>query len=1092
MDDESDYYAGAAFGMQNLYAGTQFGAQNLVHGAQYGMGRMMADIGSLMPPIAAPQMHDPIHVRHGLYAHEMSLSGSIGSMFHMGIPETTTAYEYREMAGRDLGQRFGGAAAMGTLYGTAAMAGWYGGGALMTRGFKAGKNLGKGIFLSQMGYGAGQQGLRQLAATGGTMGKMGFRAAGIAGGIVGALPAMAAFEALTSYTGAIAEDIMDRQETMNFLEASSFRYAPASGADIDPRFGGFNRQARSRIAESIKQIDYSDSRYDMKDLKMVLEGGTELGLFSGTRDAEDFGKKFKELTTTLKQVTTTLHQSLGEGLQTIKQLKDMGFRTPETMSSAIMTADVLGSASGKTAAEMLSLGMQGSQMVRGTGMTMASGAQMMMQNMAQVSQMYSSGTLSSETIAQAGGQQALAQQMMASNINFMRSDLGRGVLTSIMGAGGATLDPSALNRLASGDMTLGQMVNMGAGKINSPGDYINAYVNQGKRMRELSEQFGGQGVEIAAMGTNVAAARSLVQSGAVGDMETAFRYQMKSSGFTDEVIEAQIGKLRDVDKFRANQQTIAQQQASKATGEIVRRRTDIIGRTGDALYEVFVGTPASMVSDIYNAVGTGIEQSFTSLNEKIDRNIFGVEKVELSNIKTQDIARILKQSSDVPKLAIRAELATMNFTDEETKAFEGGASYKKLEGKYGYAAISSSAQRASSLDQYAKEVFGSSKSWQDLSKEEKMFAESNIMRTNPHLKGVLDSDQETARGKIEQQRLDYIRGSDQKRAEAKQNLAEVVHGIARNFGVDKYNDENSSELRQAVVRAAETEEGGKTLQKLLDSKATTEDIRAQLNNSVMPLDKEGREKLQKQLAESEANSLTLGKKFADEASKQGYFGKEAARMFLSGIRDAKVGESAKKFSDAHGEVEKAMGSKEYRQIIATTDKAIESQMTVGMRKLEKSGDREDYAELVEKFKKSVAGEGSMSASEYEELGELSTKAGMGSMAMIGRLGESVSGKAMISTEDAVKKFSMAGISVTKEEIKDLADKSGNVSTKDLMRFATVREMSQKGGTTVFGAGTTEQVKKEEADVIATLVQVQSQAEAIAHRYEILAQRLGIK
>ena len=191
----------AQLAVQGATAGVQQYA-SIVTG---GMERMMADLGRMMPAAPSVNVHPFLQARHGMYGHEMSVTGDIKAMFGAGTPETTTLYEYQAMAREDIGRRVGMATTFGGMYAGGAAAGWVAGGKALGAvpgAFRAGR-----AFAAARGAGAvGAAAMGGLAATG----------IGLAG--------VAAFTAIDASVGKIVEDVQDRQDVMNFLEASSFRY----------------------------------------------------------------------------------------------------------------------------------------------------------------------------------------------------------------------------------------------------------------------------------------------------------------------------------------------------------------------------------------------------------------------------------------------------------------------------------------------------------------------------------------------------------------------------------------------------------------------------------------------------------------------------------------------------------------------------------------------------------------------------------------------------------------------------------------------------------------------------------------------------
>lgn len=1065
-------YAGANMGMQDLYAGMHVGAS-----------RMTADLGAMMPTIAAPNMHPMMQARHGMYSHEMSFGGSAMALMGRGIPETTSAYEYQEMAARDMGQRVAGATTMGAFYGGSAALGWWGGAAAISKGYKAGRSVGRGAALAKMGYAKNIGGMMGLMKTGSTAAKFGMRAAGVGAGLAGALPAMVAFEGLAQYTEAVVDDVQDRRDVMNFVEASSWRYAEGSGKDIDKKHGGFNRQARAKIADKIKSIDYADSSYGMKDLKGLLEAGTEMGMFGGVKDAEEFGEKFKDLTSTLKKVTTTLHQSLSEGLKTIKGLKEMGFRTAGDMSGAIMNADILGSASGKTAAEMLSYGRQGSEMVRGTGISMSAGANMMMQNTASISGLKTGGYLSAEALAQAGGENALAQQMMAGNVNFMRSNMGRGLSLAMAGADGG-IDPSALNSLTSGALTPNQIMGMGSKNVSTTGQFVKNYVNQAKRTQQISEAYGGQGIELTTMGADITAARSLQEMSPDIDSEDAYKMVMMKRGMSDTAIQATLGKLKSTDEQRNTARIAARKQASKLAGEIVRRRTDLTGRFGDWAHSTAVAPVSSGLSNFYDEVASKTEGAYSGTRDWFQEKVFGIKKIELQEIKNEDILGIIAQNSDIGGPKVSQRLSSQDFTDAESKAFAKGKSdeYMELQGKYGLKATSSFAMSALDINKYSERVFD--KKWDELSKDEKMYAESRIQRAGGgRLKDQIDRHQEGARERISDARADFMAGSEEKIEEAQDDLTKVFAPMGRKMGLFGPMHKVVSEL------FGEDNEMAKKFETILDTKETIKKLSAEKISAEL----EGKEfKKGKELSEAITTIDELSDDIGTALEGKGSVGEGAAKRFKESILKKDFTGTKEGFSKAIKTLETSKGSAAYRQLIGTTKDTVEAYSTLKAGKFKDADDQEDYLEAVSKFKSSLGSDGKeLDEDDYADLAKYAGKGGLQSMAFLGKLGAEFEKRGGEMSPDAAAKFlkSVGGIEVTKDKLK--AAFGGEVSTKEIMNYAAIRELSQKGGMKVIGAESGDEQITEAAGAAVKLIEVQRRAEILINRYEILAEKAGL-
>lgn len=765
-----DVGSGMAYGLSGLAAGVTMGTQ-----------RMISDIGGLMPPMASPSLHPYLQARHGMYAHEMSFTGSVAGAMGMDIPRTTTSYEYQELAARDLGQRIGNAATMTGLYGGAAMASWHAGTAAVGAGWKYGKALGQAS---------------SLAA------RIGTGAAGIAGGVAGVAVGLAPLMALDMAVGDVSQNVRDRQDISNFLEASSFRYATGTGSDIDRFMGaGFNRDARNRIGQNMSNISMNDNFYSMQDLKGVLESGTELGLFSGARDAETFNKKFKELTDTLKTVTRTLHTSLEEGMRTIKELKDQGFTPGTNMQQAVMTADTLGISSGRTAAEMLTIGRQGSEMVRGTGIALSTGSTMLQQTTAMVDMMRASGAMTAEMVNQGGGTGAIGQSLMATSLNYMNSNMGRGFMMGMLGPGGQ-FDPTKFSQLASGDLSGMQIYDMATSSMSDPRNYIRSVANRNENARQMTSQFGQMGAMFGMMGGQITMAKEIAAASGV-DVETAMRFNMVQQGISEPQIEASIGMLKNSDEFKKTQQAAMDVEAEKARAAIVQKvREEPFAIT--RAYRGAVDSVGGFFNNITSGISEGVQRATRAVSREADRVLFGVETVEFNQV-TAESAEALADSGAIGKaldrfVQSRGRTGDEVFSKEEQAGFIKSQAFMDLESKFGGATVSETAMNARDMESYSKAVVG--KGWANLSKEERMFVKEQADRTGmTKISEEIDSTQLKKSQEARQRGITTLKSASERRDEAKDEVTRArISTINEMAG-------NRGDVRAALVELSETGKG---------------------------------------------------------------------------------------------------------------------------------------------------------------------------------------------------------------------------------------------------------------------------------------------
>lgn len=509
-------------------------------GAAEGAGSLLSTLGSMIRPAT---YLPPAQAYTGYYGQYEQQTGILRELAIMAgparAPRGVNAYQYGYNAAANLGDRVGGGVvAAGTV--AAGLGGGYLGG------------LGGAIIGGAIGTAiAGPLGTAPGAFIG-----------GLAGNIAG-------------YMGvdSISEPIAQRREINSFLEKSSFRYVGSGSPMADPRLGaGMSFQARRDVTDHMKQMDVRDPGMDMGDLYNILKGATNMGLFAGTRDMDDFKTKFKNVVEGVKAITKTLNTTLEEGLQFMKDFKAINIGADQ-MGAIGLQASAIGKATGRTAQEVVGLGLQGAEMFRGTGIEMKIGYQAQVMNMAAIRSARDAGIISQEAIVQAGGEEAMSQRMTAGGLQFAQSALGRGYGAAFYNpsAGPAGFDAGAFTKsIMSGGGNLTDLSYRAALNLSSPNAIMNYTINQTKFMSEVGKTFGGKGLQLGQLGSAAATADYYKQAGLGGTHEERMKYSlMEDQGMTSDQADVQLGMLKNApkefaDKMKGLQVTKTQQAIDEA------------------------------------------------------------------------------------------------------------------------------------------------------------------------------------------------------------------------------------------------------------------------------------------------------------------------------------------------------------------------------------------------------------------------------------------------------------------------------------------------------------------------------------------------
>ena len=558
-------------------------------GAGAGLQNMFTDVGAMIRPVTYTP---PARVTTGYYGQAIQQTsftrGLTGTLGLNDVPRGTFAYDYGLRTATDFGERVGGGLAAGAVTGAG-----------LAFGATAGSAIG-GVLGGIAGAAFGPVG----SAAGAMLGKA---FGGYAMGMAGA-----------DYTN---NALAQRRGIEAFVESTSSRYIGAGSEMADPRTGaGMSRGNRQKVSEFIRTQDIKDPTMDTGDLTKILEEGTRLGMMVGTQNIEGFKKKFKDLVDGVKVVSKVFQTTIEESMKVMKDFKGIGVDASRVRDLTLQS-DAVGRATGRTAQEVMGLGMQGAELFRGTGVEMSIGYQANVMNLSSVRAARDAGKLSNEAIAQAGGEEALSARMTASGLQFAQSNLGRGFAATFYGKQG--FDQDAFRQVTQGgEFDYNKLALQAVKNLGTPEAVIGFQANQEKILSKMGKEFGGQGLQ---MGQNVEAmsrASFMVQSGVTKNMEEALRYSFIELGMSHPEIETRLASMKNAQgEFSARQAGAEATRVRNMTEEaqsnflFYRGKQKVMDAVNYATDQVvaplsnFVGRTSEAAEDFYHKQTEGITRA---------------------------------------------------------------------------------------------------------------------------------------------------------------------------------------------------------------------------------------------------------------------------------------------------------------------------------------------------------------------------------------------------------------------------------------------------------------------------------------------------
>jgi hypothetical protein len=586
--NEQSAYTGqrAAYGNMPMY-GMQ-GAMNVGVGAYQGMGNMMGTIGAHINPVA---YSPPPRMNVGYYGESQQNTSFFGGMAavagYSDTPRGVYAMEYQRRQVSDFTER-----AAGGLAGAGLMGASLGAMALANRipSWKSG--------VSALEAGGEAIGTKAFGALGGAAGKM---AVGFGIYSVG-----------TAAATEVLDQVQNRRELDSYLESSSFRYVGSGSRMADPHTGaGMNRRAREESTDFLRQMDLGDRTIDSADVKTILGESSRLGLMSGVQDVEQFKTRFKELTEGVKTVTKVFETTIADGLKIIKDFKNIGV-DPSRVREVSALAQTTALATGRTTQEALGIGMQGAEVFRGTGVDMGIGFASNLMNLSAVRSARDSKLISQQAIAQAGGEEALAQSMTVGGLQFAQSAVGRGAMA-------AYRTPADLQASLSGGSSLVNMMETASGNLDTVAKQIRYGANQHKHISEIGASFGGTGLQMAEYDEVLKEARMMKDAmgadGANVSTEEMIRYIQQGRGKSEAQIDAFIATPKNAaNNYRGQMEALNATrnkeiyQASEENFVLYRAGSQVRDMVGSAA-DIVARPISSWIGQVKEDVVTGVQSA---------------------------------------------------------------------------------------------------------------------------------------------------------------------------------------------------------------------------------------------------------------------------------------------------------------------------------------------------------------------------------------------------------------------------------------------------------------------------------------------------
>lgn len=225
--------------------------------------------------------------------------------------------------------------------------------------------------------------------------------------------------------------------TIRKMAAVGASQGDAFGLGADSLFGGHQR--------------YSER---LKELKSILNVGTDMGFFDMSRSMDDFEKKFKQTVETVDKLAKMLKRTKGEIMTVMANVQNTeGLYNMGAINASVLKKDYASRLSGVDLTTAMQESAAGAQMGRQHGFSAAMGANLMSDSRILMSNALRSGDLTREDIFRLGGEQGVVTNLQQGYLNAMddpvvQAELAMGMVRD-PATGKMTFSADRLKRLAT-------------------------------------------------------------------------------------------------------------------------------------------------------------------------------------------------------------------------------------------------------------------------------------------------------------------------------------------------------------------------------------------------------------------------------------------------------------------------------------------------------------------------------------------------------------------------------------------------------------------------------------------------------------------
>jgi hypothetical protein len=443
-----------------------------------------------------------------------------------------------------------------------------------------------------------------------------------AGGLPG-LMALGAFEVAQFAVENVYTGVRQRQDVNRILRQY---HGQRMGIGQGRGGMGFGVAEMGDMSTMIREMAGDDIFAQVDDLTRVLERTSQMRMYRGVQNAQQFRQRFRDLVGGLKEIAETLHTSLEGATEYLDQQRQMGFFRGQDISQSLMRTRMISGATGLGMAEMQQIGMQGAAIGRMMGMRGRVGAAALQGMAGNIALAVGTGSLSEEMLSEATGgltgpaaAQAMAGRMMEINQRWLSRNVGPMSLAGFWDPTTGGIDRSVLSRAASGELSFGELRAIARRNIARSGGRQSEFFRDEERLRGMLMQEAGGDVMLGMLGQHFEQQRGLSL-----DDPIMQRWLRRHLGASQAEVETMVEMRRQLPQLLEERQVRFRQQVEAEAMNRVRERTGLMGlrrrisnwwerdvegplrQAGDDLVTVFTESIDKMTGELEGRINTHV------------------------------------------------------------------------------------------------------------------------------------------------------------------------------------------------------------------------------------------------------------------------------------------------------------------------------------------------------------------------------------------------------------------------------------------------------------------------------------------------------